>query len=166
MMDKTIYLKGLKKIDSDLIYTWKENENLRQTIGTVFPISEYEHEKWFEKKMLDSSSKLFSISYDDIVVGLIGYNHIDYINRNAEIFIFIGDEKYRGKGIGTQALQKIINFSKNNLNLHMIYLYVFSNNEKAINLYKSLEFQSDGILRESKYVEGKYIDILIMSKIL
>ncbi|RIM93998.1 GNAT family N-acetyltransferase, partial [Staphylococcus shinii] len=98
--------------------------------------------------------------------GLLGFNHVDWINRNAEIFIFIGEASQQGMGIGKQAMQLLIDFSRNNLNLHMLYLNVFSYNYGAIKMYEKIGFSIDGRLRESKFSKGKYHDTIIMSKLL
>ncbi|WP_142992011.1 GNAT family N-acetyltransferase, partial [Staphylococcus haemolyticus] len=91
--------------------------------------------------------------------------NLDWVNRNSELFIYIGDEEYWGKGYGTQALELIIKFAFNNLNLHMLYLEVFSYNKNATKTYERLGFKQDGILRQSKFQDGKYYDKIIMSKI-
>ena len=47
----------------------------------------------------------------------------------------------------------------------MLYLEVFSYNKGAIKTYEKLGFKKDGILRQSKFQDGKYYDKIIMSKI-
>ncbi|RIL69394.1 N-acetyltransferase, partial [Staphylococcus devriesei] len=75
------------------------------------------------------------------------------------------NENYWGKGYGKEALKLLINFAFNSLNLHMLYLEVFSYNENATKMYEKLGFNQDGILRQSKYQDGQYYDKIIMSKI-
>ncbi len=167
MLEKNINIRALYKEDEALILKWKENKNLRNLIGTIFPINELEHQKWFENKMLDKNGRIFIIeeNYQN-PIGLIGFNQIDWINRNAELFIFIGNKQYRGKGIGEQATNIILDFAKENLNLVMIYLKVFSFNDSAIKMYEKIGFNIDGKLRKSKYFKGNYYDTIYMSKIL
>lgn len=167
MLEKNINIRALYKEDEALILKWKENKNLRNLIGTIFPINELEHKKWFENKMLDKNGRIFIIeeNYQN-PIGLIGFNQIDWINRNAELFIFIGNKQYRGKGIGEQATNIILDFAKENLNLVMIYLKVFSFNDSAIKMYEKIGFNIDGKLRKSKYFKGNYYDTIYMSKIL
>lgn len=163
--NQEVKLRGLTFKDEKLIFDWKSNEQLRELLGTTYPISELEHHKWFENKMLESKNKHFMILYNNEAVGMIGFNNVDFINRNAEIFIFIGDENYWGKGIGTQAIQELEKIAFRNMNLHMIFLHVFSFNERATEMYKKIGFEIDGVLRESKYLNGKYYDNILMSKI-
>ena len=143
-----------------------ENEKLRYLIGTVYPITELEHENWFQNRMLEKDNRMFVIDLDnEKSIGIVGFKNLDWVNRNSELFIYIGDEEYWGKGYGTQALELIIKFAFNNLNLHMLYLEVFSYNKNATKTYERLGFKQDGILRQSKFQDGKYYDKIIMSKI-
>ncbi|MHB7935741.1 GNAT family N-acetyltransferase [Staphylococcus haemolyticus] len=161
-----INLRALKKSDSNLILNWMKNEKLRYLIGTVYPITELEHENWFQNRMLEKDNRMFVIDLDNKKsIGIVGFKNLDWVNRNSELFIYIGDEEYWGKGYGTQALELIIKFAFNNLNLHMLYLEVFSYNKNATKTYERLGFKQDGILRQSKFQDGKYYDKIIMSKI-
>ncbi|PTU84616.1 N-acetyltransferase [Staphylococcus pasteuri] len=161
-----INLRALKKSDSDLILNWMKNDKLRYLIGTTFPITELEHENWFQNRMLEKDNRMFVIELEnETAIGIVGFKNLDWINSNSELFIYIGDENYWGKGYGKEALKLLINFAFNSLNLHMLYLEVFSYNENATKMYEKLGFKQDGILRQSKYQDGQYYDKIIMSKI-
>lgn len=53
---KRIIIRGIRKEDVKEIYTWVNNENLRSFTGTLYPISEYEHEVWI-KSQFESTEK-------------------------------------------------------------------------------------------------------------
>ncbi len=95
-------------------------------------------------------------------VGIVSLINIDYKNRSAECIIDIGSKNSWGKGIGTSAMNLILNYAFNELNLHRIYLQVFSFNENAIKLYEKTGFIIEGRARESLYRFGKYHDIVTM----
>ena len=40
---------------------------------------------------------------------------------------------------------------------------VFSTNLRAINVYKKCGFKEEGVLRESIYLNGNFIDVILMS---
>ena len=50
-----------------------------------------------------------------------------------------------------------------NLNLHRLWLRVFKNNQRAIRSYEKAGFTLEGKFREAQYLEGKYVDVMIMS---
>ena len=76
--------------------------------------------------------------------------------------IFIGDEQYRGRGIGKEAIHLILDYGFNYLNLNSIQLSVFAFNERAIACYKKCGFKEVGRLREAYYLNGKYYDKILM----
>ncbi|HDV4355420.1 TPA: GNAT family N-acetyltransferase [Staphylococcus aureus] len=161
-----INLRALKKSDSDLILNWMKNDKLRYLIGTTFPVTELEHENWFQNKMLEKDNRIFVIELEsEAAIGIVGFKNLDWINSNSELFIYIGDENYWGKGFGKEALKLLINFAFSSLNLHMLYLEIFSYNDNATKMYEKLGFKQDGVLRQSKYQNGQYYDKIIMSKI-
>lgn len=47
--------------------------------------------------------------------------------------------------------------------MHKIYLYVDADNKKAIHIYESQGFKTEGLLKEQFYTEGKYKDAYFMS---
>lgn len=67
-------------------------------------------------------------------VGIVSLINIDYKNRSAECILDIGARDMWGKGIGTSAMSLILGFAFYELNLHRVYLQVFSFNERAIKL--------------------------------
>lgn len=96
-------------------------------------------------------------------IGNISYNNVDWKNRNCEIAIIIGEEKHRNKGYGTEALNLLLDFIFNELNLHRIELKVYDFNERAIKCYEKCGFKKEGLLREVTYKHGKYINEYVMA---
>jgi len=95
-------------------------------------------------------------------IGITLLVNIDYKNRNAECIIDIGEKEYWGQGYGTEALTLLLNYAFQELNLHRVSLRVFSFNEKAIHLYKKLEFKEEGAGRQSLFRFGKWHDMIHM----
>ena len=58
----------------------------------------------------------------------------------ATIGILVGEENWRGKGVGFEVLSEVLNYAFNDLNLQLIRLGVDKKNISAIKLYKKLGF--------------------------
>jgi RimJ/RimL family protein N-acetyltransferase len=84
------------------------------------------------------------------------------VHRSAMMGLRIGDAADRGQGYGRDALELAVNFCWNHLNLSRIGLVVFSVNERAIKLYKAFGFQEEGLLKRSVFIDGRYIDVVLM----
>ncbi|WP_055069918.1 GNAT family N-acetyltransferase [Clostridium massiliamazoniense] len=74
------------------------------------------------------------------------------------------NKNYQKKGIGRMLLEKVIDLADNWLMLVRLELSVFCDNERAINLYKSLGFVEEGIKKYAAIRNGKYDDEFIMAR--
>jgi putative acetyltransferase len=72
---------------------------------------------------------------------------------------------YQGQGIGKKLLETLLDIADNWLMLVRVELDVYTDNERAINLYKKYGFEPEGIQRKSAIRNGKYIDALMMARL-
>ena len=99
---------------------------------------------WFheyEKELRAGRKKFFTILDDAYPIGFTGLSHIDEVKKTAEVFILIGDDEYRGKGIGKESMKYLIDYAFQTLNLSSLYLEVHKLNVPAMNLFLDLGFQ-------------------------
>lgn len=167
IIGERVNLRALKKEDAKQILEWINNPKLKHLTGTVYPVSEVEHEKWFENKLNEKVNKIFGIEEcaTKNLVGVIGLKNTDIINRSTELYIYIGAESYWGKGLGTDAVRTLTRFIFEELNLHRVSLIVFSYNKRAISAYEKVGFVFEGVMRESLFKGGKYHDKILMALI-
>ena len=142
-------------------------EELRSLTGSIYPVSEYEHDSWMETVARSQNKKVFLISRneDEKNIGTIGLKNIDFVNSHAELFISIGDSSSRTCGYGTDAVITLTDYAFKTLNIHKVYLHVFESNIAAIKCYEKAGFRSEGVLREHHYSNGQYEDTIIMGKL-
>jgi putative acetyltransferase len=81
------------------------------------------------------------------------------------LFAIIVDEKYRGKGIGTQLMQDLMALAKERFKLEFLHLEVYEGNP-AIHLYQRLGFEQYGFHRHFIKDQGRYIGKILMQKYL
>jgi RimJ/RimL family protein N-acetyltransferase len=105
----------------------------------------------------------FVIEVEGKPIGRIGLNNFRPRDRMASLYLFIGDQDARGKGYGHDALMALLAYGFDTLNLRQIELWTLADNERAIHLYKSCGFVEDGRLRDRSWIDGHYIDHLVMS---
>ncbi|WP_448374335.1 GNAT family N-acetyltransferase [Fervidobacterium sp.] len=122
--------------------------------------------KYFSERKITKSEPvflIFSYKIEDNNYVDVGYVQFDLkvINRNAYITYYIRPE-FRGKGLGKIVLSKAIDFAFKELNLHRLTAEVYEYNEPSIRLLKSLRFEQEGILKQAKYHDERFWDIIIM----
>lgn len=105
------------------------------------------------------SSMVFRIEHEDRLIGEIGFRTIKWFNRKSEISLFITPE-YQSKGFGKQALLMLMKFAFDKMNLQRLETEVIDYNDKAKSLVEKLGFVLEGKLREAKYNDGRYYDVL------
>lgn len=95
-------------------------------------------------------------------LGSVGLKSINTTDNNAELAIVISDEKYRGQGLGKEALYLMCKHGFEKLNLHKIYLTCISHNTGAIKAYEKFGFVHEGLRREQIRQNGEYYDEIMM----
>jgi RimJ/RimL family protein N-acetyltransferase len=160
-----ITLTPLRGGDSKILYDWINDRELRIKSSYYTPISEIQHEKWFEHIQTNDSVFIFAIRCkgrcNDQLFGTCQLYNINWVYRSAMIQIRIGPA-YQHQGVGSQAIQKLLGFAFNDLNLNRIYLDVFETNTNAIGLYEKMGFTREGLLRQAIYIDGEYRNMIIM----
>ncbi len=109
--------------------------------------TEESQNKWFDvydKKLEDGTKKFFTILSDDESIGFMGLSNINKKIGNASVFILIGEDKYKGRGIGRQSMDYLIKYAFEELKLKALYLEVDNSNLPAINLYNKIGFKKLG----------------------
>lgn len=99
---------------------------------------------------------------DTDIIGYVQIMQIDAIHRSATLGIRIGKRDERGRGRGREALDLAIRYCWNHLNLSRLALSVFAGNDRAIALYRSLGFQEEGRLRRARFIDGEWVDVILM----
>jgi RimJ/RimL family protein N-acetyltransferase len=103
----------------------------------------------------------FIIEADGTAVGSIGLFGFDAYVRHAEVGITLVPEA-RGRGIGTEAIRRIVEFGFVRRNLRRIHLQAIASNAGALRAYERAGFVVEGRQREHAWVRGAYEDIVLM----
>lgn len=161
-------LRELARDDIKEINKWRASKELISCLGAPYRyINEDVDYNWFEAYMKNRNTSVRCIICDSAdeekPLGLISLVNINNINRSAELHIMIGNKENQGKGIGTFAVNAIVNHAFNDLNLRRIELGVLETNARAISLYKKCGFTQEGIKRQSHYKDGKYVNMILMA---
>lgn len=165
---KRIRLRAIERADLPRFVAWLNDPEVRRYLLQLTPLSIVEEEQWYEsmlKRPMAEHPLVIEINAPEgwLPVGDIGLNSIDWVNRQAEVGIFIGEKRFWSQGYGTEAMRLMVKHGFNNLGLNRIFLRVYENNARGIHAYENAGFQHEGRLRQALYFEGKFIDELVMS---
>lgn len=93
-------------------------------------------------------------------IGNISLQSIDWISRNAEFAILLGEKGFWNKGLSKEAGSLIVDHGFQSLNLERIYCGTFQNNTGMRKLALSLGFKEEGIRRKAVYKNGLFLDVV------
>ena len=86
----------------------------------------------------------------------------DQRSRVAGVGIGIYDREYLGKGYGREALGLLVDWAFRIQNYTRLWLSVWATNERAIRCYRAIGFVEEGRLRRQIFVDGQYVDVVLM----
>ncbi|MFW9988753.1 MAG: GNAT family N-acetyltransferase [Candidatus Odinarchaeota archaeon] len=146
------------------LYTkWMNDPQIRKYERNKFPQTVEDVKKSFEPKNQDVKEELFfeiMHNNDKKPIGYIGFPHIHWFTRNANIFYLVGDTNYWGQNIATEAVKLTVNYGFSELNLHKITARIFSPNLASRKVVEKIGFKHEITLKKEVYFDGEYVDIL------
>lgn len=168
---KRIRLRADERTDIPQFTTWLNDPEVRQHLGHYLPFSLAAEEQWYEgmlKRPREEQPLAIEIrdpaSADGWrLIGNCGFMNLDWIHRQGEIGLFLGEKTCWNQGYGTEVMQLLLRHGFETLNLNRISLRVDEDNLRGIHVYEKVGFVHEGRFRQAVYKDGKYQDVLSMS---
>ena len=159
----TIYLRALEPEDLEFVYRLENNEAIWHVSNTNTPYSRFlirqylenAHQDIFEAKQLRLAICKTGC-FDSI--GLIDIFDFDPANQRAGVGIIIQENAERNKGMGSEALELLINYAFRQLQLHHLYANIDIGNVASIALFTNFGFQLSGIKKDWNKIDNHYHD--------
>ena len=98
------------------------------------------------------------------IIGSVNVSHSGLHKKahTAEVGIAV-ESKWNNMGIGRRLLTAMVRWAEEQPELYLVYLYVFSTNEKAMQLYRNFGFMECGRLPQGiMQRDGVYVDLVTM----
>lgn len=143
----------------------KESKNLMRE-PEEFKMTLKGEEKFVEMAK-NSPNSCFIIALDgDKIICTAGFSGKQLIRVRHRVSLGISVLKdYQGQGLGRKVMEELITRA-NKLDKTKMDLEVRIDNYGAIHLYESLGFKKEGTIKNGFFVDNKFVDLLIMGKLL
>lgn len=101
---------------------------------------------------------------------IVGWGSLNVFNarpayRHVADFSVYVERAWRGRGVGRRLLERLIELARE-IGYHKLVLSTFPTNAAGVRLYESLGFTRVGLYREQGMLDGRWVDTLIMEKLL
>ena len=149
VVPEALKLREINSLDSKLLFNWVNETAVRFNSINKSQISWDNHELWFQNQLNNSSSYIFVLEMNETPVGQIRF---DLLNNKYEVDYSI-DKKYRGKGFGTQIIEKAIYKNKKLKKGIEIIAKVNVSNLGSIKVFTKLGFKllDEEIINDEEY---------------
>ena len=96
------------------------------------------------------------------MIGTCGFTRFDFANNSAEIGYVINPE-FKGNGIATEVVGRVIRFGFENLDLNRIECRFITENNASRRVMEKNRMTFEGVRREGMLIKGTYRDIGVCS---
>lgn len=167
---QNIYLRALEPEDLEFIYTVENDESIWEISHTQTPYSKFlirqylenAHQDIYEAKQL---RLVICLNHSIVPIGLIDLFDFDPQHNRAGIGILIHNSNNRNVGVGSEALELLIDYSFSKLQLHQLYANIGVDNEASLQLFTKFGFQKVGIKKQWNKVNNIYKDEVLFQLI-
>ena len=136
----------------------------RATLETE-PRSAEERRTWLASR--DGRHPVVVVEHDGVVVGwasLNVFNAREAYRHVADISVYVARAS-RGQGAGTVLLERLVALGRE-IGFHKLVLAGFPDNAASVALYRRLGFREVGVYREQGQLDGRWVDVLLMERLL
>ena len=156
-----VYLAAIERQDLTKLIKWRNLEDFKRHFREYREINTDMQEKWYNKVLNDLSTLMFSIKRinDNELLGCCGLCYINWIHRHADLSLYIGfNEEYIDKeGYAYESCKLLFDYGLNQLGLNKIWTEIYEFDDKKKDLYNSLGFKLDGILRKNYFYDDRQL---------
>ena len=157
LTDGVVCVREFQCADISLKVEWINDPENNEFLHYDLPLEYEKTLRWYENR--NRAARMDGvIEYKGIPVGLIGLLGIDMTNQKAELYISMGDKRYKRRGIGFRAVHLMLEYAFGALGVNKIFLNVDAENEAACRLYEKAGFACEGYFSQDLMHRGRLID--------
>jgi len=153
-------LRSYKLSDLDALIKYANNNKVSQLLRDQFPFpyTRFDAEAWLMEACNQYTETNFAIANKQELIGAIGINPQDDVNRfSAEIGYWLG-EPFWGKGIVSDAVRIFTKYVFDNFEINRIFANVFEGNIASEKVLIKAGYREEAILRKAVYKNEKFLD--------
>lgn len=112
------------------------------------------------RQLAENQGLQLAILEEGQVVGVIGFDRIDWENRSTSIGYWIA-ESSQGQGVITRAVRALTDHALGSWTLNRVEIRAAVENERSRAVPRRLGFREEGLLREAERVGDRFVDHVV-----
>ena len=163
---KHVRLRSLETDDLPILKNWRNKLLIRKSTREYKLLNMINQKNWFQSIHQNNPPKeiMFGImNKKNNLIGVTGLTYIDWKNRNAEISIYLSKVGWQKTKEARDTIKLILKYGFGELNLHRLWVEIFSTMSENIQLFSKMKFVSEGKFRQKLWRNGKWWDSVIYS---
>ena len=165
-IDEELSLKLIELKDAGRVFELTDHSRLylRQWLPWLDHTTTIDDTKNFIKACLNrfavNKSMSSVILFNEKIVGVAGYNKINWSNKTAYIGYWLCEE-YQKKGIMTRVANSLTTYAFNELGLNKVEIRAAAGNKKSLSIPERLGFVEEGCIRQAEWLYDHYVDHIV-----
>lgn len=163
LQGKKLKLRAVEPEDLDSLLQWENNPDNWMVSGTFNPFSKKVMKTYIENTHLNIFQTgqyrfIIELIESEKSIGTLDLFEFDPFHKRAGLGILIGSKDERGLGYATEAINLVINYCFNHLELHQLYCNILSDNIASLKLFEGHGFVQCGIKKDWIRVNSEFKD--------
>ena len=160
-----ITIRPLRLTDADDIHELMHMPNVLWGTSLLPSTTADAWRKIIEDWVQNERMHIFVADIQGKVAGIINLHIGTGRERHVGDIALAVHDKHQGQGIGKMLMLTVIDLADNWLNLVRLEMDVYTDNERALRLFKNFDFEIEGRKRLDAFRGGGYIDSYIMARL-
>ncbi len=155
--DNGLELRAIEQYDKDFLKELINDPEIESMVyGWSYPVSDHQQINWISSLQNDVNDLKLMIEAKNLgAIGVVSLTNLDMKNSTANINIKLQNkENVRNQGFGYRAIDLMVNYSFNQLNLNCLIAEILDHNIPSQKLFKKSGFKYEGTLRDRAYKNG------------
>lgn len=160
---RKVILRAIEYEDLDLLRDLSNDPEIEFMVeGYAYPISKKHEEIWYEHYLEQKDPLRWMIETEkDGTVGMVTLGDFDWKNRVAHLTgIKLKTDKVTESGIAIDALNTVVGYGFDELNLNRIEGAYLAYNKQSMAMNRMVGFKDEGCFRKAVYKRGEYHDLI------
>jgi diamine N-acetyltransferase len=165
MNGKRVCLRALEPEDVEILYKWENDRAIWHLSNTITPLSRFTLEQYvlsagqdiYATRQMRMMIDLCKPEQGLKTIGSVDLFEYEPTHRRAGVGILIHDG-HRGQGYASEAIDLLIRYAMETLQLHQLFTNISSGNAESIRLFENKGFRLIGIKKDWNRIRNTWQD--------